>query len=118
MESQVSLPSTLVRSSYGVDGDSIAARLRPWARRDFLGGDVVEQVGRDRPIGERRHVLARLHEIAVSRRIERRPRLTRSGHPLLKAVRRNRMHNKVHARKAAAAELARLSVKLAGLIGL
>jgi hypothetical protein len=42
----------------------------------------------------------------------------RGRNPLLEAIRRHRMHDKVHVRETVAAELARLSVKLAGLIGL
>ena len=64
----MSLPNTLVSSSCWANGRRVAARLRAWARREFLIGDVVEQVGRDRPIGERRHVLARLQQREVTRR--------------------------------------------------
>src|ERR1700733_15280140 len=114
--SQVSLPTTLVSSPCWANGRCVAACLRAWARREFLIGDVVEQVGRDRPIGERRHVLARLQQRKVTRCVERQPRLSRCGYPLLKAVGRDRVHDEVHARKTVAAELARLSVKLAGLV--
>ena len=81
----MSLPNTLVSSFCWASGRGIAACLRAWAGREFLIGDVVEQVGRDRPVGERRHVLARLQQRVVSGRVERRARLTRGGYPLLEA---------------------------------
>src|ERR1700742_2150376 len=105
IESQVSLPSTLVASCCRVDGLA-ALRLRARARRQFLRGDVIEQVRRDRAVGIGRHVLARLRQRNVSRRIECRAILMRRGDPLLELLRRQRAHFEFHAGKAATAVLA------------
>src|SRR5215831_16472039 len=74
--SQVSLPSRLMSPSCRVQSRGVVARLRPRARREFLIGNVVEQVCRDRIVGERLHVLARLQQREIGLRIERRAVLT------------------------------------------
>src|ERR1700744_1109555 len=71
IESQVSLPNTLVTSCCRWDGRLTVFRLRTGARWQFLRRDVVEQAGRHRTVGVGRHVLARLRQRDVRRRIER-----------------------------------------------
>src|ERR1700733_10791704 len=117
IESQVSLPSTLVASCCRVNGLA-ALRLRARARRQFLCSDVVEQVRSDRAVGVRRNVLARLRQRDVSRGIERRTLLMCRRDPLLELVRRQGAHRKFHPGEAATAVLARQSEKFAGLVGL
>src|SRR5215510_6308858 len=90
-----------------------------WPRtgRKLLGHDRIEQARVNRAIGERTYVAALLAQREITRSVQCRSALARRGNPLREGVLGHRAHREVHVRKAAAAVLRGLAIKLAGLVG-
>src|ERR1700678_4606361 len=81
MACQVRLPNTSVLLW--------CRRTRPFAGRESLHDDCIEETGLDRPIGVGLDVLALLQQIAVARLIQHRARGTRRGGPCREFVGRD-----------------------------
>src|SRR5260370_12979533 len=88
-----------------------------WIGRLHSGArDAAEQVGSNGTIGERRDRLARLGQIGIGLRVERRTRAARRGPPLGKAFGWHRLYVEAHIGETIAAEMRRKTPRGSGMV--
>src|SRR5580658_7624875 len=112
MAAQVSLPSMLGLRSRGYVG-VWPAGLRARPRRQHLCGDLLEQVGSGRTVGERSHIQALPGQVGIARGIEGWAAGARGLDPGSELVGRHCVYVEKHARETVAAEVARQAVERA-----
>src|SRR5580704_6178217 len=105
MAAQVSLPNMLLLRPWGYVR-IWPAGLRARSRWQYLCGDLLEQIGRGRAIGERTCIQALFGERGVAGGVKSWAGGTRSLDPGGKLLRPHRVHVEMHARKAVTTKVA------------